>query len=84
MNKLIQKLYDRACDVEKNTLYYITGLVHPDAMQISRQDESRTFNPEKFAELIVRECLDQITSGPDPAYYSTEAVVRIRKHFGIP
>ena len=39
---------------------------------------------DKFAELIVRECLDQITSGPDPAYYSTEAVVRIRKHFGIP
>ena len=38
---------------------------------------------EKFAELIVRECLDQITSGPDPAYYATEAVVRIRKHFGI-
>ena len=39
---------------------------------------------EKFAELIVKECLDQITSGPDPAYYATEAVVRIRKHFGIP
>ena len=38
---------------------------------------------EKFAELIVSECLDQITSGPDPAYYATEAVVRIRKHFGI-
>ena len=38
---------------------------------------------EKFAELIVKECLDQITSGPDPAYYATEAVVRIRKHFGI-
>ena len=89
MNKLIQKLYDRACDVEKNTLYYITGLVHPDAMQISRQDASRTFNPEKFAELIVRECANHCDLLLDHKISSEwsrgthDCSRAIKKHFGV-
>ena len=35
---------------------------------------------EKFAELIVRECLEAVfDAGPDPEYYQN----RIKKHFGV-
>ena len=34
----------------------------------------------KFAELIVRECLEAVfDAGPDPEYYQN----RIKKHFGV-
>ena len=39
---------------------------------------------EKFAELIVRECCEQIITGPNgPAHYAVEAAVRVKKHFGV-
>ena len=39
---------------------------------------------EKFAELIVRECIEQVITGPNgPAYYAVEAALRLKKHFGV-
>ena len=39
---------------------------------------------EKFAELIVKECIDQVLTGPNgPAYYAVEAAMRVKKHFGV-
>jgi hypothetical protein len=39
---------------------------------------------QKFAELIVQECIDQILTGPNgPAYYAVEAAMRVKKHFGV-
>ena len=39
-----------------------------------------TFDKEKFAELIVRECISAVfDAGPDPEYYQN----RIKKHFGV-
>ena len=41
-------------------------------------------NPEKFAELIVRECVEQVITGPNgPAHYAVEAALRLKKHFGV-
>ena len=38
----------------------------------------------KFAELIVRECIEQVITGPNgPAYYAVEAALRLKKHFGV-
>ena len=50
-----------------------------------------TYNPdgiptklEKFAELIVRECIEQVITGPNgPAHYAVEAALRLKKHFGV-
>ena len=39
---------------------------------------------EKFAELIVQECIEQIITGPNgPAHYAVEAAVRVKQHFGV-
>jgi hypothetical protein len=39
---------------------------------------------EKFAELIVQECIEQVITGPNgPAYYAVEAAVRVKNHFGV-
>jgi hypothetical protein len=39
---------------------------------------------EKFAELIVRECIEQVITGPNgPAHYAVEAAIRLKKHFGV-
>lgn len=57
MNERIRELYQQAHDVEEQTLYLIVPTMLPEVpKQVSRKDEIRTFNPEKFAELIVREC----------------------------
>ena len=38
----------------------------------------------KFAELIVRECIEQVITGPNgPAHYAVEAALRLKKHFGV-
>ena len=50
-----------------------------------------TYNPdgiptklEKFAELIVGECIEQVITGPNgPAHYAVEAALRLKKHFGV-
>jgi hypothetical protein len=42
------------------------------------------FSKEKFAELIVRECIEQVITGPNgPAHYAVEAALRLKKHFGV-
>jgi hypothetical protein len=42
------------------------------------------FNYQKFAELIVRECIEQVITGPNgPAHYAVEAAIRLKKHFGV-
>ena len=39
---------------------------------------------EKFAELIVKECIEQVITGPNgPAHYAVEAALRLKKHFGV-
>lgn len=41
-------------------------------------------NLEKFAELIVAECIEQVITGPNgPAHYAVEAALRLKKHFGV-
>jgi hypothetical protein len=43
-----------------------------------------TVDLEKFADLIVRECIEQIITGPNgPAHYAMEAALRVKKHFGV-
>jgi hypothetical protein len=42
------------------------------------------FDKEKFAELIVQECIEQVITGPNgPAHYAVEAALRLKKHFGV-
>ena len=37
-----------------------------------------------FTELIVRECIEQVVTGPNgPAHYAVEAALRLKKHFGV-
>ena len=39
---------------------------------------------EKFAQLIVAECIEQVITGPNgPAHYAVEAAIRLKKHFGV-
>jgi hypothetical protein len=39
---------------------------------------------QKFAELIVKECIEQVVTGPNgPAHYAVEAALRLQKHFGV-
>lgn len=38
----------------------------------------------KFAELIVRECIEQVITGPNGLdLYAVEAALRLKKHFGV-
>ena len=39
---------------------------------------------QQFCELIVRECAEQVITGPNgPAHYAVEAALRLKKHFGV-
>ena len=39
---------------------------------------------QQFCELIVRECIEQVITGPNgPAHYAVEAALRLKKHFGV-
>ena len=39
---------------------------------------------EKFADMIVAECIEQVITGPNgPAHYAVEAALRLKKHFGV-
>ena len=47
-------------------------------------DRNQSFDIEKFAESIVRECIEQVITGPNgPAHYAVEAALRLKKHFGV-
>jgi hypothetical protein len=39
---------------------------------------------QQFCELIVKECAEQVITGPNgPAHYAVEAALRLKKHFGV-
>ena len=68
MNNRIQELAEQA------TTYHNGGL----------GTEIESFDKEKFAELIVRECVEQVITGRNgPAHYAVEAALRLKKHFGV-
>ena len=50
----------------------------------SPEFEGYELDAEKFAQLIVRECIEQVITGPNgPAHYAVEAALRLKKHFGV-
>ena len=54
------------------------------AQSLVELDGELVFSKEKFAELIVRECVEQVITGPNgPAHYAVEAALRLKKHFGV-
>ena len=54
------------------------------AQSLVELDGELIFSKEKFAELIVRECIEQVITGPNgPAHYAVEAALRLKKHFGV-
>ena len=54
------------------------------AQSLVESDGELIFSKEKFAELIVRECIEQVITGPNgPAHYAVEAALRLKKHFGV-
>ena len=54
------------------------------AQSLVELDGELVFSKEKFAELIVRECVEQVLTGPNgPAHYAVEAALRLKKHFGV-
>ena len=54
------------------------------AQSLVESDGELVFSKEKFAELIVRECMEQVITGPNgPAHYAVEAAIRLKKHFGV-
>ena len=75
MNERIQKLYDQADKFAKeNKTQTISG---------PGNNYFELFH-EKFAELIVKECIEQVITGPNgPAHYAVEAAIRLKKHFGV-
>ena len=54
-----------------------------------KQQAGIDLNPDQegldlFAELIVKECIEQVITGPNgPAHYAVEAALRLKKHFGV-
>ena len=68
MNERIKQLYIQAINDTK----------HDPADDINIQIA------EKFAELIVKECIEQVITGPNgPAHYAVEAAIRLKKYFGV-
>jgi hypothetical protein len=52
--------------------------------KLNLSDETEYWIMEKFAELIVQECIEQVITGPNgPAHYAVEAALRLKKHFGV-
>ena len=56
--------------------------------QPSIYDRNQSFDIEKFAELIVRECMqvaspNYMSTPEDSVYYVEQAINRIAKHFGV-
>jgi hypothetical protein len=77
MNERIQALAEQAEQYasEKDGKYDGTGNLNWQWQDIKM---------EKFAELIVRECIEQVVTGPNgPAHYAVEAALRLKKHFGV-
>ena len=78
MNERIQQLADQAHE-------YALGVYD---RRIATEGPKNVFfyqiSNDKFAELIVRECIEQVITGPNgPAHYAVEAALRLKKHFGV-
>ena len=70
MNEHIKLLKEQAME-------WVPNMADPDT-------KIRLLNAEKFAQLIVRECIEQVITGPNgPAHYAVEAAIRLKKHFGV-
>ena len=55
-----------------------------DVLALQATDSKGGLDRHKFAELIVRECIEQVITGPNgPAHYAVEAALRLKKHFGV-
>jgi hypothetical protein len=79
MNQRIQKLAEQAkaqyCDLGDASVFKRLGLV-----------EAVVFNPEdleKFAELIVKECMDTISDCSMEYCTRPQIVSEIKEHFGV-
>jgi hypothetical protein len=80
MNKRIRELYEQAH--EEQSPISGQGRLTKDILW----EQPKKFNPEKFAELIVRECLSKIEN--EAAQYAEpvwafELVNDIKDHFGV-
>ena len=72
MNKRIDQLWAQALDAAVPETY--TRLSHSQVLKIK----------QVFADMIVRECIEQVITGPNgPAHYAVEAALRLKKHFGV-
>lgn len=51
----------------------------------SEPDTPPWFNYDKFAELLIKECLERMIPSPNSdEYYSTlESAIRVKKYFGV-
>lgn len=73
MNERIQQLAEQAGDTEVvNTVDYGSGRIDNVLVKV--------FNKEKFAELIVREC---VLETMDAIHHDTSIRLQVYKHFGI-
>ena len=72
--ELIRKLHDQAW-----------GETHEKAIAVTETPiDFQKVLRERFAELIVRECIEQVITGPNgPTHYAVEAALRLKKHFGV-
>ena len=80
MNERIKELAEQA---EKYALDNV-GKGHYGIEDLIYQFQFVDTKIEKFAELIVAECVEQVITGPNgPAHYAVEAALRLKKHFGV-
>jgi len=88
MNERIKELIEQAEEYAFDELNKLQG---PVEMSISRRVFEQSFR-EKFAELIVRECIgccEQVISDPVPKSVDTwlnggsQCIDQIKKHFGV-
>lgn len=70
MNERIQKLAEQA------------GMKSPDGFKLT-VSHMTTFQLEKFAEMIVRECAQKFAAEPDRPFYGRHVAYEIQKHFGV-
>ena len=69
MNERIKELAEQA------------GYKHPDA--VGRCEDYAYFDHEKFAELIVRECIDAVSDCSVEYCTRPQIVSEIKEHFGV-
>ena len=80
MNERIKEMWKQAEDFAKQDWARRMSEAHP----LYRPGEYDDMIQKKFAELIVKECIEQIVTGPNgPAHYAMEAALRVKKHFGV-